>query len=336
MLTSTQGSIRRLRAVILFALTVGISLYTIFVFSLVSPLSNVFGPQVEADLAWRAVRGAKELSRAIDLGLAMSDTAMVEEGFGAYAASSDVQAIVAVDAANQVVAQHGKIDDLSTVFAAKPGVLVTTSRYVACWAPVVIEGNAVGKVVMVVSTSRLDEAQNTLSSVEQTTLVAGGVGLMLGCVFVLFFTRAVRIRDEQLQDYAANLERKVAERTRELDERNQGMQLVLDNVAQGFMTISLDGEMARERSAIVERWFGPIRPHTKFDELVRPFAPEFSAWFELMLDLLRTGSMPYDCCIAQMPKRFERDDRTYDVAVTPLMEGARPGKLLLIVTDVTP
>jgi hypothetical protein len=74
------------------------------------------------------------------------------------------------------------------------------------------------------------------------------------------FTRAVALRDAQLSDYAANLERKADERTRELDERNRGMRLVLDNVAQGFITIASDGVMAAERSAVVDRWFGTPSP----------------------------------------------------------------------------
>src|SRR6185503_5626386 len=39
---------------------------------------------------------------------------------------------------------------------------------------------------------------------------------------------------------------------------NAEMRRVLDNVGQGFMTVDANGQISGERSAILERWFGPI------------------------------------------------------------------------------
>ena len=328
-------SIRRLRTFTLIALVAGVALFTGIMFTLVRSLSERFGPQVEADLVWRALRGAQELSKMADLGLAVSDAAMVKESFGAYAESTDVQAIVALDAQGTLVASHGVISSVDPVFAAAPGTLVRGPGYVASWAPAIIEGNQVGKVAVVVSTWRLHDAQTVLSRVSRTTLIAGLAGALLGALVILFFTRQVSVRDHQLHDYAHNLERKVEVRTRELDDRNRGMRLVLDNVAQGFITIDLDGTMANERSAIVDRWFGAPGPGARFDALIADHDTTFAQWFALGLESVRDGFLPLELCLEQMPKRFTASARTFQIMYSPIVPDDKLERILLIVSDVT-
>ena len=229
---------------------------------------------------------------------------MVKDSFGAYADSSDVQAILAFDAAGKLVAHQGSIASIASVLAARPGTLVHGDGYVASWATAVIEGERVGKVAVVVSTGRLTAAQVTLSRVSHTSLIAGITGAILGALVILFFTRQVSVRDRQLDDHARDLEYEVEARIRELDDRNRGMRLVLDNVDQGFITIDLDGVMASERSAIVDRWFGELRPGTTFGALMAAHDPDRATWFELGLDSVRDGLLPPELCLHQMPKRF--------------------------------
>ncbi|MGN6107289.1 MAG: hypothetical protein ACTHU0_19430, partial [Kofleriaceae bacterium] len=319
--TSTRSgsfSIKRLRTFILIALVAGVTVFTAAMFTLVQRLSERFGPQVQADLEWRALRGAQELAKSAELGLAVSDAEIVAEAFAPYTSSSDIRAIVALDAAGKVVARHGDAFDPSRLFAAPAGTLVAAPGSIASWAPAQIEGGTVGKIAVVVSTRRMSDAQATLSSVSRTTVVAGILGVILGVVVILFFTRAVSQRDAQLNDYAHNLEQKVEARTAELDERNRGMRLVLDNVAQGFVTIDLAGAMASERSAIVDRWFGEPTAGMPFAELVRPHAPEFATWFEIGLDSVRDGILPIALCLDQMPRRFTAGERTFDVAYSAI------------------
>jgi hypothetical protein len=80
--TLKPSPIRRQRALILIALVAGIAVFTGVMFTLVQKLSRRFGPQVQADLEWRAERGAQELANVADVGLAVSDAAMVKESFG--------------------------------------------------------------------------------------------------------------------------------------------------------------------------------------------------------------------------------------------------------------
>lgn len=333
---SNRGfSIRKLRTLILSALVIGVTVITAVMFTSVQSLSKRFGPEVKADLEWRALRGAQELSKTADLGLAVSDTAIVKESFGAYAESSDVQAIVAVDAKGTVVASHGAFGAIAPVLAAAPGSLVRGPGYVASWAPAAIEGTEVGKVAVVVSTRRSSDAQTVLSRVSNTTLIGGLAGAVLGALVVLLFTRAVSVRDHQLNDYAYNLERKVEDRTRELDERNRGMRLVLDNVAQGFITIDLAGAIASERSAIVDRWFGVPAAGASLGALLARSDPTVATWFELGLDSVREGFMPLELCLEQMPKRFTASGKTFDIAYSPLVQGGTLERILVIISDVT-
>jgi len=336
--TSIPGSgfsIRRLRTFILIALVAGVAVFTGVMFTLVQSLSERFGPQVEADLEWRALRGAQELAKTADLGLAVSDASMVTEAFGVYAKATDVKAIVAQDATGKDVASHGAIAAIAPVFAAKPGTLVRGDGYVASWAPAIIEGNQVGRIAVVVSTARLSDAQAVLSRVSRTTLIAGVAGAILGALVILFFTRQVSLRDHQLNDYAHNLEQKVEARTAELDERNQGMRLVLDNVVQGFITIDTAGVMANERSAIVDRWFGVPAPDQSFARYLEGHSAEFATWFTLGLDGIRDGFMPLELCLHQMPHRFTSGTSTFEIKYSPIMHGERLDKFLLIISDVT-
>ena len=87
------------------------------------------------------------------------------------------------------------------------------------------------------------------------------------------FNRMLQQLDEsylKLEGLNRTLEQRVQERTEELGARNRDMRLVLDNVNQGFLTISDEGMLAQEHSAIVETWFGPYEaPLTFWDYIAR-------------------------------------------------------------------
>jgi hypothetical protein len=127
----------------------------------------------------------------------------------------------------------------------------------------------------------------------------------------------------------------VAARTAELAQRNRGMRLVLDNVAQGFVTIDLAGVIAPERSAIVDRWFGAPAPAATLSDHLRAHAPDFAQWLALGLDELRDGALLAELVIAQLPGRFTAGAQTFDVAYSPIAQGAALDSLLVIVSEVT-
>jgi signal transduction histidine kinase len=321
-----------LRNLILVALTLGVAGYTATMFTYARRVLDRFGPQVRSDLEWRAQRGAQELARACDVGLVVGDQAILVKAFGAYATSSDVQAIVAVNTKGVPLAQHGQLpESIDALFRGKDQELRAEPGYLVSWANAVIEGANVGRVAVVISTKRFTDANVLLSRLSNVTLLGGLVTLVLGIVVISFFTRAVALRDIQLSEHAANLERKVEERTRALDERNRGMRLVLDNVAQGFVTIDLAGRMASERSAVIDRWFGTPVPDATIPEYLAAHAPTFADSFALGLSQLAEGILPFELSLDQMPRRFTAGAHTFDVLYTPV--GA--DTLLVIFNDVT-
>jgi signal transduction histidine kinase len=334
--SKARFTVRGLRNLILVALTLGVAGYSATMFTYSRRVLDRFGPQVQSDLEWRAVRGAQELARACDVGLVVGDQALLVKAFGAYATSSDVQAIVAVNATGVPLAQHGDLPEpLTQLFRGKEQELRAEPGYLVSWANAVIEGASVGRVAIVISTRRLTDANVLLSRVSSATLLGGAVTLVLGILVISFFTQAVVQRDRQLSEHAANLERKVVERTYELDERNRGMRLVLDNVTQGLLTIDLDGRMANERSAVVDRWFGPPEAGANICDYLAGPAPTFAESLALGLSQMAEGVLPFELTLDQMPGRFTAGGRTFDVLYSPVGAGAPPKFLLVIFNDVT-
>ncbi len=82
----------------------------------------------------------------------------------------------------------------------------------------------------------------------------------IGVTVAAFNAMLTQIRDlvahiqKSAREEKVRLERLVAERTAELDARNEDMRRVLDNVGQGFLTLNAAGEMSRERSRVLETW----------------------------------------------------------------------------------
>jgi two-component system, chemotaxis family, sensor kinase CheA len=334
--SKSNYSIRTLRNLILIALLLGVAGYSATMFSYSRRVLQRLGPQVQADLEWRAQRGAQELARACDVGLVIGDPTVTKKAFGAYATASDVQAIVAVDSSGKLLAQQGTSPEpLTRLFSGKEQALRVGPGYLVSWANSTIEGASLGQVAIVISTRRLTEAHALLSRVSNVTLLGGALMLILGVVVISFFTSAVAERDAQLSEYASNLELKVEARTRELDARNRGMRLVLDNVTQGFVTVDLTGRMASETSAIVKRWFGPPAPGIALSQYLESHAPKFAEQFMFHLTQVADGFLPTEVAIHQLPKRFSAAGRTFDVLYTPVGVAEEFDKLLVIINDVT-
>ena len=68
----------------------------------------------------------------------------------------------------------------------------------------------------------------------------------------------------KLEELNRTLEQKVEARTAELALRNRDMRLVLDNVDQGFATLTADGRISGGRSRVITEWFGEGADGTPF------------------------------------------------------------------------
>jgi two-component system, chemotaxis family, sensor kinase CheA len=138
-----------------------------------------------------------------------------------------------------------------------------------------------------------------------------------------------------LEDLNRNLESKVHERTTALAGRNRDMRLVLDNVEEGFLTVTPDAVMTMEHSSILNRWFGPYGENTTFGGYLERTTPGFSAYFDLAWEAIQDGFLPLEVCVEQLPRRLEARGSTWRVRYTPILNSGKFDGMLVVIQDVT-
>jgi two-component system chemotaxis sensor kinase CheA len=136
-------------------------------------------------------------------------------------------------------------------------------------------------------------------------------------------------------DNVIGLEKIVEARTAALDRRTRDMRTLLDNVAQGFLTIGGDGSMAEERSMAVDRWFGAPAPGETWFDYVGHASPTFAdasrcAWLQVMDDVL-----PTEIALDLMPRRLRLGDAQLQFEYRPIGTPEAAKSYLVVVTDVT-
>jgi two-component system, chemotaxis family, sensor kinase CheA len=183
----------------------------------------------------------------------------------------------------------------------------------------------------------LTRAVNTLAGGRRDIRVDIPSGDELEILGTSFNAMAAELADSyaRLEQMNRTLEAKVEERTHELARRNQDMRLVLDNVTQGFLTLTRSGELALERSAVVDRWFGAYPPGTRYTDHLRAVDAAYAASFAIGYDALMDEVLPRELCLEQLPTRIRQDQREYRCAYVPLVKGDVLDGVLVVVSDVT-
>lgn len=151
------------------------------------------------------------------------------------------------------------------------------------------------------------------------------------------FNQMVAELDESYRRLEAlnhTLEQRVDERTRALADRNRDLRLVLDTVNEGLLTVSPDGLLAPEHSAMIDRWFGPYPPGTRFVDYLRPIDRDFAESFALGHEALLEGVLPLELCLDQLPSRLRAGDRDLHLTYLPIGDHLAHG-LLVVIEDVT-
>ncbi|HKQ68088.1 MAG TPA: HAMP domain-containing protein, partial [Polyangiaceae bacterium] len=140
---------------------------------------------------------------------------------------------------------------------------------------------------------------------------------------------------KQLELMNRTLEEKVLDRTRELGQRNRDMRLVLDNVDQGFVTLSLDSKMARERSRVFDVWFGESPDEPRFSDYMKRASRTFGLEFELAWEQIAEDFLPLELCIDQLPKRFSNEKGTWFFRYLPIMPEGHLEGVLVVASEVS-
>jgi HPt (histidine-containing phosphotransfer) domain-containing protein len=156
--------------------------------------------------------------------------------------------------------------------------------------------------------------------------VADGAAIAVSST-VLFLLVVVRMSE---------LVRRVEDRTGELAGRNRSTRMVLDTINEGLLRVARDGTLLEERSAMIDRWFGPFTAGTPFADYVARLDPAFADGFRLGHEAWLDGTLPEELCLEQLPHQLRAGERHFKVSYLPVRDGtAAQAGLLLVIDDVS-
>ncbi len=192
---------------------------------------------------------------------------------------------------------------------------------------------------------RVEDIAHAASEVAQgdfaRTLVLNGPRDEIGILALAFDGMVRRLRElidhihRTAREENARLEHLVGERTGQLDRKNADLQLVLDNVDQGFVTIDRAGNVVGERSRIIAAWFGSISVGDSLWACLERSNPGCGFPFEAAWSQLIDGVMPASVCLAQMPAECAFFGRHLRFEYKPLGSEETFEKLLVVISDAT-
>jgi hypothetical protein len=126
------------------------------VFNLVSHIFDTLTPAIQADLQWKATRGAAELAQSAGHGMVLADQPEITRAFRDYDQDTDILAIVVTDKNGKPLARHGAPPvALDALFGRPPRGVQQQPTYFASWAESTSEGSPIGRVAVFVSTARI-------------------------------------------------------------------------------------------------------------------------------------------------------------------------------------
>lgn len=191
---------------------------------------------------------------------------------------------------------------------------------------------ATGAVVMVMLMSVLPDLPPGL--VEMTaepgrTLLSALCGMTAIALLGMYGYSTTRTYYENALELEARNDA-LTETTACLEVAGDDMRRVLDNVAQGLLTLDAEGNVRGEWSAMVERWLGVPKAGTPFWTLLERQVPDTAAMFEMGFDDLEMDIMPAAVTLDQMPSRATVGSRQLAFALQ-----AMDGGYLLVISDIT-
>jgi two-component system chemotaxis sensor kinase CheA len=224
-------------------------------------------------------------------------------------------------------------------------------------------GEVLGVVLVAFS---LQQENAAIQAAQRRTLITSlALGLGLGVV-LLALTRTLIVRrlarlagaakrleegeavdiDVDTNDEVGRLSRAFASMTEAIETRearisarNRDLRRVLDNVAEGLLTVQKDGRMSDERSRVLDEWFGPPDDPHQFFEYFERFSPATARWLRLGWTALADDCVPVEAVLDQMPRRFEYRARSFELDYLPIWDGPEADQILdevlVVVRDIT-
>ena len=118
-------------------------------------------------------------------------------------------------------------------------------------------------------------------------------------------------------------------------QREQATQLILDSTGDGILIVELLGVLRTQPSRAAREWFGAPSPDVKVWDYLHPNNSGFRGNFEVAFSQLVEGFLPFDLAATQMPSRFERDGKTFDLEYREVLDGQTLVRVLVLVRNAT-
>jgi two-component system, sensor histidine kinase and response regulator len=174
----------RLKAVLTVFIVVLLALISGLMFFLVTRIFTWLTPSIDADLEWKADRGARDLAAAAELGVVLEDRQLIHAALREYKRDEDVMAIVVADESDNALVVHDQPPvAIANLFDGKPRTVHRGDGYVWSYSNIDIEGTTVGRVALVLSTRRLE----ALDQLRTEILAVGAIGLVFALLVSLIF-----------------------------------------------------------------------------------------------------------------------------------------------------
>ena len=142
----------------------------------------------------------------------------------------------------------------------------------------------------------------------------------------------ILVSRKQLEDYAQNLEQKVKERTKELNDTNTKLTCILDSLGQGLFLINQDANIDSLYAKVTDSFISkPLHQMT----LKEFYAEDFQV--ERTLNVLFNEVIPFEDGVSLLPKKISKksEDMHLDISYKPIETEEGIDKILVIITDKT-
>jgi two-component system chemotaxis sensor kinase CheA len=101
---------------------------------------------------------------------------------------------------------------------------------------------------------------------------------------------------------------------------NSDMRLVLENVDQGFVTITTGNRMSGMRSAIADAWLGRPATNDTFSDWVGRVDPNTGGWLRVGIEAVFEDCLPVELTVAQLPRHLSLGERSIELSYRPVSD----------------
>ena len=172
-----------------------------------------------------------------------------------------------------------------------------------------------------------DASRTTRKILWLVMLSATGILMPLGLGLVgRILTRSDAMRRQKEEAQRASVDAR---------QREQSTQLILDSTGDGILIVELSGTLLTQPSRAARQWFGAEPPDAKVWDYLHPNNLSFGGTFEVAFWQVAAGLLPFDVAATQLPSRFEREGKIFDLEYREILEGETLVRVLVLVRNVT-